>query len=147
MLSNHLILCHPLLLLFSIFPSIRVFSNVSALHIRWPKYCSFSFRISPSNEYSWDLPNPEIEPGSPDLKMNSLPSEIPGKPYYLSMGYFVAPLWQVVENRRLVPCCHHGYFAMPAYFFLKCMCAYQVSIKKQLKVRLGNKVLTSVQLW
>ena len=50
--SNHLILCHPLLLLLSIFPSIRVFSNESALHIRWPKYWSFSFSISPSNEYS-----------------------------------------------------------------------------------------------
>ena len=50
--SNHLILCHPLLLQPSIFPSIRVFSNVSALHIRWPKYWSFSFNISPSNEYS-----------------------------------------------------------------------------------------------
>ena len=51
MLSNHLILCHPLLLPPSIFPSIRVFSNKSVLHIRWPKYCSFSFNISPSNEY------------------------------------------------------------------------------------------------
>ena len=50
--SNHLILCHPLLLLPSIFPSIRVFSNESALYIRWPKYWSFSFSISPSNEYS-----------------------------------------------------------------------------------------------
>ena len=54
--SNHLILCHPLLLLPSIFPSIRVFSNESALHIRWPEYWnfsfSFSFIISPSNEYS-----------------------------------------------------------------------------------------------
>ena len=50
--SNHLILCHPLLLLPSIFPSIRVFSNKSALRIRWPKYWSFSFSISPSNEYS-----------------------------------------------------------------------------------------------
>ena len=50
--SNHLILCLPLLLLPSIFPSIRVFSNVSVLHIRWPKYWSFSFNISPSNEYS-----------------------------------------------------------------------------------------------
>ena len=50
--SNHLILCHPLLLLPSIFPSIRVFSNESALHIRWPKYWIFSFSISPSNEYS-----------------------------------------------------------------------------------------------
>ena len=51
--SNHLILCrHPLLILPSIFPRIRVFSNESALHIRWPKYWSFSFNISPSNEYS-----------------------------------------------------------------------------------------------
>ena len=49
--SNHLILCHPLLLLPSIFPSIRVFSNESALHIGWPRYWSFSFNISPSNEY------------------------------------------------------------------------------------------------
>ena len=51
MLSNHLILCRPLLLLPSIFPSIRVFSNES-VHIRWPKYWNFSFSISPSNEYS-----------------------------------------------------------------------------------------------
>ena len=50
--SNHLILCHPLLLPCSIFPSIRVFSNESVLLIRWPKYWSFSFNISPSNEYS-----------------------------------------------------------------------------------------------
>ena len=50
--SNYLILCHPLLLLPSIFPSIRVFSKKSALHIRWPKYWSFNFRISLSNEYS-----------------------------------------------------------------------------------------------
>ena len=50
--SSHLILCHPLLLLPSIFPSIRVFSNKSALPIRWPKYWSFSFNISPSSEYS-----------------------------------------------------------------------------------------------
>ena len=52
MLSNHLILCHTLLLLPSIFPSIEVFSNESALHISWPKYWSFSFSISPLNEYS-----------------------------------------------------------------------------------------------
>ena len=50
--SNHLILCHPLLLLPSIFPSIRVFSNESVLPIRWPEYWSFSFSISPSKEYS-----------------------------------------------------------------------------------------------
>ena len=49
--SNHLILCHPLLLLPLVFLSIRVFSNESALHIRWPKYWSFSFSISPSNEH------------------------------------------------------------------------------------------------
>ena len=52
MQSNHLILCHPLLLLPSIFSSIRVFSNELALHIRWSKYWSFSFSISPSNKYS-----------------------------------------------------------------------------------------------
>ena len=50
--SNHLILCRPLLLLPSIFPNVRVFSNESVLHIRWPKYWSFSFSISSSNEYS-----------------------------------------------------------------------------------------------
>ena len=50
--SNQIILCRPLLLLPSIFPSLRVFSNESVLHIRWPKYWSFSFSISPSNEYS-----------------------------------------------------------------------------------------------
>ena len=50
--SNHLILCHPLLLPHSIFPSIRVFSNESVLHISWPKYWSFSFNISPFNEHS-----------------------------------------------------------------------------------------------
>ena len=49
--SNHLILCRPLLLLLSIFPSITIFSNESGLHIRWPAYWSFSFNISPSNEH------------------------------------------------------------------------------------------------
>ena len=53
--SNHLTLCHPLLLLPSIFPSIRVFSNESVLHIGWPKYRSFNFSISPSNEYSGQI--------------------------------------------------------------------------------------------
>ena len=52
MLTNHLILCHPVFLLPSIFPSIKVFSNESVLHISCPKYWSFSFSISPSNEYS-----------------------------------------------------------------------------------------------
>ena len=53
--SNHLVLCCPFLLLPSIFPSIRVFSNESVLHIRWPRYWSFSFSISPSNEYSGEI--------------------------------------------------------------------------------------------
>ena len=53
--SNHLILCHPLLLLPSIFPTIRTFSNESVLHIRWPKDWSFSFSISTSNEYSGQI--------------------------------------------------------------------------------------------
>ena len=53
--SNHLIICHPLLLLTSIFPSIRIFSNESVLHIRWPKYGSFSFSISLPNEYSGQI--------------------------------------------------------------------------------------------
>ena len=60
--SNHLILCHPLFLLPSIFPSIRVFSNESALRIRWPKYWSFSISISPSNEH----------PGLISFRMNRL---------------------------------------------------------------------------
>ena len=63
--SNHLILCCPLLLLPSIFPSIRVFSNKSALHIRWRKYWSFSFSISPSNEH----------PGLLSFRMDSLQSK------------------------------------------------------------------------
>ena len=53
--SNHLIFCWPLLLLPSIFPSIRVFSSESVLHIRWPKYWNFSFNINPSNEYSYRI--------------------------------------------------------------------------------------------
>ena len=56
MFSNHLILCHPLLLLLTIFPSIRIFSTESAFHIRWPKYWSFSFSISPSSDYSELIP-------------------------------------------------------------------------------------------
>ena len=54
--SNHLILCHPLFLLPSVFPSIRVFSNELALHMRWPKYSSFNFSINPFNEYSGLIP-------------------------------------------------------------------------------------------
>ena len=75
--SNHLILCHPLLLLPSISPSIRVFSSESFLHIRWPKYWSFSFSISPSNEYSglisFDSPRDSQE-SSPTLQFKSINS-------------------------------------------------------------------------
>ena len=75
--SNHLILCYPLLLLPSIFPTIRVFSNESVLHIRWPKYWSFSFSISPFNEYS-GLISFRIDlvgsPGSPRDSQESSPT-------------------------------------------------------------------------
>ena len=78
--SNHLILCHPLLLLPSVFPSIRVFSNESALHIRWPKYCSFSFSISPSYEYP-GLISFRMEAQSLELnKVISSPGSQPGRP-------------------------------------------------------------------
>ena len=89
--SNHLILCHPLLLPPSIFPSIRVFSNESALSIRWPKYWSFSFSISPSNEYSgliyfrmnWlDLLGPrDSQESSPTPQFKSINSSVLSFPY------------------------------------------------------------------
>jgi len=82
--SNHLTLCCPFLLLPSIFPSIRVFSNESVVCIRWPKYCSFSLRISPSNEYSglisfridWFdlLAVQEIDKSSPTPQLKSINS-------------------------------------------------------------------------
>ena len=77
---NHLILCHPLLILPSIFPSIRVFSNESVLLIRWPKYWSFS--ISPSNEYSWLVWSPwsprNSQEFSPTPQFKSINSSAPG---------------------------------------------------------------------
>ena len=85
MSSNHLILCHPLLLLPSIFPSIRVFSNKSALLIRWPKCWSFSFSISPSKEYS-ELTSVRIDwldPCSPRYSQESSPT-----PYFFSLFFF-----------------------------------------------------------
>ena len=68
--SNHLILCRPLVLLPSIFPSIRVFSDESAVHIRWPKYWSFSFSISHSNEYSGGLISLSLSAGNVSPKGN-----------------------------------------------------------------------------
>ena len=80
MSSNHLILCHPLLLLPSVFPSIRVFSKESVLHIRWPKYWSFNFSISHSKEYSeLKLVNAKCNMiFSPHLKSTS---ELAGSPF------------------------------------------------------------------
>ena len=72
--SNHLILCHPLLLPPSIFPSIRVFSNESVLSIRWPKYWSFSFSISPSSEYSGLISFTMESPCSPRASQESSPT-------------------------------------------------------------------------
>ena len=74
--SNHLILCRPLLLLPSIFPSIRVFSKESVLHIRWPKYWSFSFNISPSRTFRTDFP-PDGLVGSPCRARDSQESSPP----------------------------------------------------------------------
>ena len=74
--SNHFILCHPLLLLPSVVPSIRVFSNDSFLSIRWPKYWSFSFIIIPSNEYS-GLISFRIETGWISLQSKGLPRVFP----------------------------------------------------------------------
>ena len=103
--SNHLILCHPLLLLPSIFPSIRVFSNESVLRIRWPEYWSFSFNISPSNEYQdWFLlgwtgspccPRDSQEP-SPTPQFKSISSSAlsflysPALTFYMTTGKTIA---------------------------------------------------------
>ena len=79
MSSNHLILCHPLLLPPSIFPSIRVFSNETVLCIRWPKYWSFSFSISPSNEYSgliWSCSPRDSQESSPTPQFKSINSSV-----------------------------------------------------------------------
>ena len=86
--SNHLILCHPLLLLPSIFPSIRVFSNESALCIRWPKYWSFSFNISPSNEHPGSSAGKESTCNVGDLSLipglGTSPGEGTGNPIQFS---------------------------------------------------------------
>ena len=86
--SSHLILCHPLLLLPPIRPSIRVFSNESTLHMRWPKYWSFSFSISPSNEH----PNPyqQLCPLTIAIKWKSLSSTV-----YDSMDFIVHGILQI----------------------------------------------------
>ena len=96
MLSNHLILCHLLLLLPSIFPSIRVFSNKLALYIRWPKYWSFSFSISPSNEYSGLVLN--IEYSGWPLSMGLFKDVI----FKKQLGINFEPLKSFVKNKNCV---------------------------------------------
>ena len=90
MLSNHLILCCPLLLLLSIFPSIRDFSNELAFHVKWPKYWSFSFSISPSSEYSgmisFRMDWFDLLAGSKGL------SESPPAPQFKSISFLVLNL-------------------------------------------------------
>ena len=120
--SNHLILCRPLLLLPSIFPSIRVFSNESVLHIRWPKYWCFSFNISPSNEHSgpimfrmdWldllevqgtlqeSFPTPQFKSISSSvlsfIVQHSYPCRITGKTIPLTRQIFVGKVTSVLFN-------------------------------------------------
>ena len=100
---SHLILCHPLLLLPLVFSSIRVFSNESALYIRWPKYWSFSFSASPSNEYSrlssfkidwFDL----LAVQENLVQADSLSSEPPGKPNTYMYLFFFPWVAQLVKN-------------------------------------------------
>ena len=111
--SNHLILCHPLLFLPSIFPSIKVFSNESTLHIRWPKYWSFSFSISPSNEYSglisfrmhW-LDIPAVQGLSLSMYLNTI--YVPLTPKFLSptltFSHLVGALVSVKLLKDIVTC-------------------------------------------
>ena len=92
--SNHLILCHPLPLLPSIFPSIRVFSNESVLCIRWPKYWSFGFNISPSNEYSGLISFRMVlvgSPCSPSDSQESSPTPQFKRINSLSLSFFYGP--------------------------------------------------------
>ena len=87
LLSNHLILCHPLLLLPSMFPSIRVFSNELALHIRWLKYWSFSFSISPPNEYTSSVQFSSVAHSCPTL-CNPMNCSMPGLPVHHQLPEF-----------------------------------------------------------
>ena len=87
MLSNYLILYHPLLLLPSIFPSIRVFSNESVLRIKWPKYWSFSFSISPSNEYSGLISNPRYVEMEETRALSTVPLSRGRRPFLVFLSH------------------------------------------------------------
>ena len=96
MSSNHLILCHPLLLL-SIFPSIRVFSNESALQIMWPKYWSFSFSISPSSDYSGLICTPrESQESSPTPQFKHINCSV----LSLLYGPSLTSIYDYLENHN-----------------------------------------------
>ena len=94
--SNHLILCCLLLLLPSIFPSIKVFFNELVLCIRWPKYWSFSFSISPSNEYSGHMQSTSYK--IPGWMNHKLESRYPGEVLITSDMQMIPPFWQKVKN-------------------------------------------------
>ena len=85
--SNHPILCHLLLLPPSIFPSIRVFSNESALRIRWPKYWTFSFSISPSNEYSGLISNPRYVEMEETRALSTVPLSRGRRPFLVFLSH------------------------------------------------------------
>ena len=97
--SNHLILCHPLLLWLSIFPNIRVFSNESALHIRWPKYGSLSFSISPSNTQDWFLQDGLVgSPCSPRDSQESSPTPQFKSINSLVLSFLYSPTLTSIHN-------------------------------------------------
>ena len=110
MLFKHLILCRPLLLLPSIFPSIRVFSNESALRIRWPKYWSFSFNIRPSNEYS-GLISQRSKPVLPHCRQVLYQLSYKGRPKILEwVAYPFSRGSSRQRNQTRVSCLAGGFF-------------------------------------
>jgi len=116
--SNHVILCHPLFLLPLIFPSIRVFSNESALCIRWPKYWSFSFSISPSSEYSGlisfriDWFDPGLEPGN---WTGGCSERFPGTDISFPGSLVQCQVWKFLTRSYSNPSCFIKSFALCGY--------------------------------